>query len=107
MLRTALAEALAGALRSAADQLQQQRSAIPQNTPHLLQQQGMVVDSDVLEHADAGDLVVGAGYLESIAQLDRRPVLQSQSADLFLCVFQLPLRQRQPVRPDAISLGSV
>src|SRR5262249_38206806 len=91
MFRPTAAE---GAVRlgSATDHLNQQSPAITHHAEHALQQRRIVVDADVLEHAEAGNLVVGALHQESVPQFDRAPAFQTQLAPPGANVVQLLLR---------------
>lgn len=67
-----------------------------------------VGQSDVLEHADAGDFVVNrfARQIAVVAQLHRDAVLQAFGADARLGVLELPLAQRDAVRVHAVRARS-
>src|SRR6185312_3879308 len=66
-------------------------------------------DTDVLEHADARDLVVEhvLGKIEIVAKFHLHSVRKAARGDLLARVIELVLRARDAGRVDAVSLGSV
>ena len=61
-------------------------------------------EADMLEHADAGHLVVDRHAVEIavVAQLDGDEILQALVADALACIFELPLAERDAVRANAV-----
>src|SRR5450432_1907240 len=67
----------------------------------------VVGDSDVLEHADRGDLVESSVDQRIVAQLDGYLVIESEARDLFLRIGELLLRKRHADGVDAVMPGGV
>ena len=66
----------------------------------------VVAHADMLEHADAGDLIelLALGQIDIIAESHANAIAESELSDLRLYMFVLILRQRNAGRPDAIAL---
>ena len=91
------------------DAVIQEQSAGLQHAPHGIEIHGQILESHVLEHADARHLVVErlAFQVAIIAQLDRHPVLEPRRRDARARDLELLAAQRDSVGAHAVMLGRV
>src|SRR4029453_6731573 len=89
----------------AGDAMVEEDATIAEERINLAEIDWVVLDADVLVHADAGDFVVLAVERGVVTQLDLHPVFQTQAADLFSSEIELRLRERHAVGSPTVALG--
>ena len=81
-------------------------AAVAQEVVDLAEVRTQVVQPDMLEHADAGDLVVGLGDVTIVLQADLAAILQTGCADAPRRLVELRARERDADAARAIFLRS-
>ena len=88
------------------DAVVKKQAAWLQELVYLLEVQRQVLQTDVLEHAHAGNLVIGGGSVQIavVAECHRDPVLQTGAGNALLRQLQLVLAQGNAMGTHAIVL---
>ncbi len=102
-----LAEVVDIALGPAGDAVVEEDAAGAEQAVDLTEIGRIVGDADVLVHADAGNLVVGAVERQVVGERHGHPVGQAEPPDLGLAIVVLRLRQGHAMGGDAVVLGGV